>query len=463
MKPNKLFILFLLIINTILFAQEKVPTESVPENEIPVLVPKDLMESDIDSTISTLNNYRWRIEILVGDSKGVRPYKEGYFSSNSQEFFGLSFLNSIDLGATYTYSRLVDFKSTLGFDKFSNKDPKSLPFEVVQFRFTLQGQMDLNSLFKYQKEYSRFKLLFHAGFCVSTLQNLDTNYDNRPTSTDLNGGFVFGFSPMFRITKKAFVFIDFSSYNNYRQHRTWDGNYSDPNNNLFGQMINGSIGLSFSLGKRLNWDKIENKETIELTKELEKRIDDIETLMNDTDKDGVQDFLDVENNSITGVAVDTKGRMIDTNKNSIPDELEKIATKTTSKEGVNGTDTQQASTTNNQMISKLINEGYVTVYFDYDKTDPTNSSTEGIDFMLTYLRNNPEKSIEIFGNADELGNTEYNNKLANDRAENVKKILLDAGIKDSRLDIVSRGEDKSVNPNSALARRLVRKVSFKIK
>ena len=54
------------------------------------------------------------------------------------------------------------------------------------------------------------------------------------------------------------------------------------------------------------------------------RINDLETLMNDTDKDGVPDYLDVENNSITGVAVDTKGRMIDVNKNGVPDELEKL-------------------------------------------------------------------------------------------------------------------------------------------
>lgn len=46
--------------------------------------------------------------------------------------------------------------------------------------------------------------------------------------------------------------------------------------------------------------------------------------MNDTDKDGVPDYLDVENNSIAGVTVDTKGRMVDKNNNGVPDELENI-------------------------------------------------------------------------------------------------------------------------------------------
>ncbi len=45
--------------------------------------------------------------------------------------------------------------------------------------------------------------------------------------------------------------------------------------------------------------------------------------MNDVDKDGVPDYLDSENNSIAGVAVDSKGVMVDINKNKVPDELEK--------------------------------------------------------------------------------------------------------------------------------------------
>jgi hypothetical protein len=44
---------------------------------------------------------------------------------------------------------------------------------------------------------------------------------------------------------------------------------------------------------------------------------------NDTDKDGVPDYLDVENNSIAGALVDSKGRMMDYNNNGIADDLEK--------------------------------------------------------------------------------------------------------------------------------------------
>ncbi len=57
---------------------------------------------------------------------------------------------------------------------------------------------------------------------------------------------------------------------------------------------------------------------------LEKRIVELETLKNDSDKDGIADYLDVENNSIAGTAVDNKGRMIDLNKNGIADDIEKF-------------------------------------------------------------------------------------------------------------------------------------------
>jgi OmpA-OmpF porin, OOP family len=429
---------------------------------------------------------RWTIEANVGQSKGLNPFSTGYSSSEPGKVVGKFTVNNFGIGARYMVSPKFGVKVDINMDNFKNAS-SSKKFEVLQLRLSTQAVVNAARLFDVEENLGRFGLLLHGGFNFMSLSpKLDTGLDtdliidpnaefNPQTSnagkTEYDLGVVFGASPQYRITNRMAVNLDFSLITNYRQHLAWDGHYSQPSNNLSGAMITGNIGLNYSFGNGSgnddekvmhgDWAIIEDKKLEEIT-ELDNRINDLETLMNDTDKDGVPDYLDTENNSIAGVTVDTKGRMIDTNKNGVPDELEKLVTMTTSKEGVNNPEAQ-ANATNTQMISKLINEGYVTVYFEYDKTDPTDASTEGIDFMLTYLRNNPEGSIEILGNADELGNSEYNNNLANNRAANVKKILIDAGIKASRLDIISRGEDKSVNPNSALARRLVRKVSFKIK
>ena len=223
-----------------------------------------------------------------------------------------------------------------------------------------------------------------------------------------------------------------------------------------------SLGLTYSLGKdniHGDWAIIDESKLKEI-EALDKRIGELETMMNDSDKDGVPDYLDVENNSIAGVAVDTKGRMVDVNRNGVPDELESYM-------ATNFVDKSNLSTViagaNSDMIVKMINDGYVATYFETNKTRPTEESSDGIGFILTYLRTNPNSSVDIVGHADEIGNSASNDKLASDRATNIKKVLLDAGIDGSRLNILSEGEDNSVLKDSADARRLVRRVTFKVK
>ena len=100
------------------------------------------------------------------------------------------------------------------------------------------------------------------------------------------------------------------------------------------------------------------------------------------------------------------------------------------------------------MIKNLINGGYVAAYFNFNKSTPTNVSTEGIDFILTYLRNNPSASVDIIGHADEIGRSAYNDKLSNARANNVKNTLVKANIDASRLNVIAAGEDNSVDKDS---------------
>ena len=79
------------------------------------------------------------------------------------------------------------------------------------------------------------------------------------------------------------------------------------------------------------------------------------------------------------------------------------------------------------------------------------------------MKNNPSKSADILGYADEVGNSSYNQQLSQKRAEAVKNVLTNAGIDASRLTVKGNGEDTSVNKNSAEARQIVRRVTFKVK
>lgn len=403
---------------------------------------------------------KWSIEVSVGQGKGVRPYKDGYFSSNPEKFFGRIQANSFGVAGRYMISPTFGVKADLNYEEFNNESGSgSLEFKMVQYRFGFQGVVNAIRLFNLQESAGRFGLLLHGGLQLSRMTSKTKNVlpsDQNYNITEYNGGLVVGFSPQFRITDHFAFFGDFSVANNYRQHFNWDGSYADNSNNLAGQMVVTSLGISYSFGSEKihgDWAIIEDKKDKEL-KELNGRIGEIETLMNDTDKDGVPDYLDAENNSIAGVAVDTKGRMVDKNTNGVPDELEKYV---------------DSSITNNNntvlskgMIEQLINDGYIAAYFDKGVSLPTPASSDNIGFILNYLRNNPNATVEISGYADQVGNNAKNEKLAASRAESIKDILVKAGIDPSRLTAKGAGIDSSVDKTSEYAKRLVRKVVFKL-
>lgn len=411
------------------------------------------LEQDQEIVYDAYN--RWSVELTIGQAKGIKPYQNGYYSSNPGKVLGGIQFNSYGAAARYMISPKFGFKLGFNYDKFTNqKNSGSLDFETYQYRANLEGVVNAVRLFNIEESVGRFGLLLHGGFQASRMTS--TLYD----VNEWNGGLIFGFSPQFRVTKTISIVSDFSFLSNFRQHFNWDGSYADANNNLSGQMSSISLGLSISFGNEKihgDWAIIEDPRD-KVINELEARIGEIETLMNDTDKDGVPDYLDAENNSLPGVAVDTKGRMVDLNNNGVPDELERYVDKSIDKNNKSN-----ETTVSDGMVTKLINDGYIAAYFDTNKRVPTSASTDNIGFILNYLKNNPSKSIDIIGYADEIGSSEYNDKLSGDRAESIKSILTKAGISPSRLNIQANGTDKSVDKNSDLARRLVRKVIFKIK
>jgi len=417
----------------------------------------------VDTTGFLKDSYnRWSVEFDLGQSRGGRPYSEGYFGSDPSKFLGGFQLNHYGVGVRYMLSPKFGLKTRFSYDDIKNlPGSESLPFKLQHLQMTFEGVTNAIRLFDIQEEAKRFGLLFHFGLQVSQMSpQMNTTVANTKGRKELNGGIVFGVTPSIRVINDFSLFLDITLNSNIRQHFNWDGAYSEPSNNLIGSLFTTSFGISYSFGKEKihgDWAIIQDKKDKEIN-DLNKRIGEIETLMNDTDKDGVPDYLDVENNSIAGVAVDTKGRMVDTNNNGVPDELEKYIDKT-----ITNNNNSNNSVISKGMLEQLINDGYVAAYFDFNNSQPTNASSDNIGFILNYLRNNPSKSVDIIGYADELGNSDYNNKLASNRAKNVKTILIKAGINASRLNIVSNGVDTSVDKNSEYARRLVRKVVFKIK
>ncbi|GAA4046835.1 OmpA family protein [Flavobacterium chungnamense] len=411
-----------------------------------------------DSTQTAFN--KWAVQISAGQLKGISPYADGYYSSNPGTFFGSIDVNSFSIAGRYSFSPIFGVKVGLQYEELRELTKNSLPFKMQQIGVSIQGVTNLNRLFNIENELNRFGILLHGGLKIDQMKSKTANTltNSNFNKKELNGGLVFGITPQFRISNRIAIFGDVTVQNSFRQHFNWDGSYSDlSSNNMKGQSLVSSIGLSISIGKNKihgDWSIIKPKE-IKKIEVLNNRIEEMETLMNDTDKDGIADYLDQENNSVAGVAVDSRGKMVDLNKNGVPDEIERYISTKVEKE-------KSSEDLNKSTLQTLIDDEYIAVFFETNKTIPTNVSSEGLNFIRTYLKTNPNESVYVIGHADEIGTEEKNKKLSEDRAKATREILIKSGIDGKRLIILAEGEDNSVDKGSKKSRDLVRKVTFKI-
>lgn len=405
------------------------------------LTTASLNAQESQETATTADNdfNKWSIEVSGGANKPFRSLTPGYFTDRVNFF-------TVDLGARYMFNNKFGLKLDFGYNKFENNDA-SAEFESTYLRGNIQGVINVGRVLNFEDWTSTIGLLAHAGGGVYQLTN-DDAFDGEDWGANLIGGL----TAQLKLSNSIVLTADVTAIANGFQSYNFDG-YGLNNTTVDGVLLNGTLGLTFYLGsheKHADW--VTDVKTDELAA-LEERIGSVETMMNDSDKDGVPDYLDAEPNSTAGVAVDTKGRAVDLNNNGVPDELESyIENKTKNNSTTTGTDLQG-----------LINGGYVNAYFDFNKDMPNAQSTAGINFLTKFLKENPSASADVIGYADEIGNSDYNKALSQRRAENVKKILVDSGVDASRLNIIGNGEDASVNKDSKQARQVVRRVTFIIK
>jgi peptidoglycan-associated lipoprotein len=86
------------------------------------------------------------------------------------------------------------------------------------------------------------------------------------------------------------------------------------------------------------------------------------------------------------------------------------------------------------------------INFDYDQSTIRETDVATLDRKGAILGANPNVRIQISGHADERGSDEYNLALGNRRAAAAKRYLENKGIDASRMDVVSYGEERPLNP-----------------
>jgi outer membrane protein OmpA-like peptidoglycan-associated protein len=118
----------------------------------------------------------------------------------------------------------------------------------------------------------------------------------------------------------------------------------------------------------------------------------------------------------------------------------------------------------NQLVIVTANEIRITqqIRFEFNKAIIKGAdSFKILDAVNQVLKDNPKISLEIQGHTDNVGNTGYNQKLSQDRADAVRKYLTSHGTAAARLTSKGYGATQPIVPNTTeVNRALNRRVQF---
>lgn len=92
----------------------------------------------------------------------------------------------------------------------------------------------------------------------------------------------------------------------------------------------------------------------------------------------------------------------------------------------------------------------VKVYFDFDQAVLRDDAIDALNKALFTLEHNQKADILITGNCDVRGSEKYNEKLGERRAAAVRQYILDKGVAEERIKILSRGKLDAMAPKNDL-------------
>lgn len=415
---------------------------------------------------------KWSVELNVGGNNAIYNFTPGYHDKK--------YLNPwhADLGVRYMFNTKMGLKADFGYDKIESHG-NSKEFETTHLRFSLQGIVNLGRVLSFEDWTRSISLLAHAGPGWAIFKNDNIEKDDNMINL------MAGLTAQVKLSNHFALTADVTAMNNFKMKYTWNGlsrsnKYLTATTVIPGQTVEGveipgqtittqiknpandylkhinpllnvSLGLTYYIG-----GKEQHADWYLGDFSLEERIDNIEEMLKDDDNDGVPNYLDQEPNSAPNAIVDTRGRTIDSNGNGIPDDIEQYIA-----DNCKCSSSEVLSDSN--ILRQLIDSGIINVYFDYNKSTPFDQSVGGVDFVVEYLKMNPQASVEVYGYADPVGGNAYNQRLSQQRADAVKNIIVGKGINSSRVIAKGQGEDAQFQGSAVSAHQLARRVVFKIK
>jgi len=82
------------------------------------------------------------------------------------------------------------------------------------------------------------------------------------------------------------------------------------------------------------------------------------------------------------------------------------------------------------------------VLFNYDSSEVNDEAKKILDTQAEWLKSDPSIKVTIEGHCDERGTREYNIALGEKRANATKNYLLEKGVAESRIQVISYGKER---------------------
>lgn len=370
---------------------------------------------------------KWSIDIGAGVHQIINPLSTGYSTNKFS-------LGQANFGVRYMFNEKFGLRFDVGYNEFK-EGSNSLPFRSNYYRTSLEGVVNAGNLLKFSSWTKRFNLLVHVGGGYSTLRTIKP-IDNGTGKPIIN--FIAGFTPQYKLSDRFSLFLDISTIFHDYQDITYNGAKVTNPRQITPSLLNTSLGINISLGKQ--------KQSADFLK-------NDEVLVHDELKD-IKNRLNTAETEIAGLKV----KKSDINKAALVKELDiRYAKK---EDLINNKYADVITNSNVDFIRELLNRGYINVYFDVNKKTIQQGSLNSVNYLIQFMRDNPDVSAVLIGYADETGSERHNLTLSKERAKSVFDILVSAGVRASKLSYTGGGEDKSVLKK---ARQFARKVTFQIR
>jgi outer membrane protein OmpA-like peptidoglycan-associated protein len=115
--------------------------------------------------------------------------------------------------------------------------------------------------------------------------------------------------------------------------------------------------------------------------------------------------------------------------------------------------------TRDGLLVKLNND----LLFSSGKADVKDESKDQLEQLGQILARYPQDQIRVVGHTDSVGTPEFNQKLSEKRADQVKEILSDQGVKSAQIAAIGEGESAPIASNqTSRGRQQNRRVELRI-